>query len=133
MALLIRTGHLILGSPLRPQGLQAARCFFSRRTDSLGILTSPVFSAPSRHIYLSTCLRKLKKKKIKPWQICLTRFLKQVFQKSTGAPNGSVETNPSNNHGDAGSIPALAQRVKDPALPVGCGVGCRRGLDLVLL
>ena len=34
-------------------------------------------------------------------------------------------------HEDAGSIPGLAQ--KDPGLAVSCGVGRRRGSDLVLL
>ena len=40
-------------------------------------------------------------------------------------------TNPTRNHEVAGSVPALAQWVKD--LAVSCGVGCRRGSDLALL
>ena len=42
-------------------------------------------------------------------------------------------TNPTRNHEVVGLIPSLAQWVKDLPLPLSCGVGRRRGLDLVLL
>ena len=37
------------------------------------------------------------------------------------------------NHEVSGSIPGLAQEVKDPASPVSCGVGNRYGSDPELL
>ena len=42
-------------------------------------------------------------------------------------------TNPTRNHEVAGSVPALAQWVEDPAFAMSCGVGCRRGSDPKLL
>jgi len=42
-------------------------------------------------------------------------------------------TNPTRNHEVAGSVPALAQWVKDLGIAVSCGVGCRSGSDPALL
>ena len=44
-----------------------------------------------------------------------------------------METNPTRNRDVAGSIPGLAQWVKNLVLPWSCGVGHRHGLDPVLL
>ena len=57
-------------------------------------------------------------------------YLKNVFRSSR---RGSVVNKSAKNHEVVGSIPGLAQWVKDPALPVSCGVVHRHGSDPELL
>ena len=47
--------------------------------------------------------------------------------------HGAAEMNLTRNHEIVGLIPGLDQWVKDHAIAMSCGVGCRRGLDLALL
>ena len=53
-------------------------------------------------------------------------------KRSRSSHYGAAEMNPTSIHEDTGSIPGLAQWVKEPALPVSCGVGHRCGLDPAL-
>ena len=46
---------------------------------------------------------------------------------------GAVERNPTRNHEVVGLIPCLDQWVKGSGVAVSCSIGCRHGLDPVLL
>ena len=47
------------------------------------------------------------------------------------AHDGTAEMNPTRNHEVVGSIPGLAQWIKDHGVAVSCDVGCRHSLDLI--
>ena len=57
---------------------------------------------------------------------------KELKKKGGSSPCGSVVTNPTSIHENAGSIPDLTQWVKESGIDLSC-VGCRHGSDLALL